>query len=103
MAREQYRYAFPPPVSLDEVESTLLLAVWGAESLHGETQVRLEAPHRLDRDRRTCVIDVGTAAGRDVNRLFAGYLRREFAADAFRVERVAVDAGRPQPVGEGRA
>lgn len=88
MTKDIYRYSFAPPVLLDEVEATLLLAIWGAESLHGESQVRLDAAHLLDRTRRTCVIDAGTPAGRDVNRLFIGFFRREFGDDAFRVERI---------------
>ncbi|GIW85377.1 MAG TPA: hypothetical protein VNN10_06830 [Dehalococcoidia bacterium] len=88
MTKELYRYSFPPHVPLEEVEATLLLAIWGTESLHGEAQVRLDAAHLLDRDRRACVIDAGTPVGRDCNRLFVGFIRREFGADGFRVERV---------------
>jgi hypothetical protein len=88
MTRELYRYTFPPHVPLEDIEGTLLLALWGAESLHGETQVRLDAAHLLDRDRRACVIDAGTPVGRDVNRLFVGFVQREFGNEAFRVERV---------------
>jgi hypothetical protein len=88
MTKELYRYSFPPHVPLEEIEATLLLALWGAESLHGETQVRLDAAHFLDPDRRTCVIDAGTPVGRDVNRLFVGFVRREFGSEAFKVERV---------------
>src|SRR5687768_16779156 len=88
MSKELYRYSFPPQVPVEEIEATLLLALWGAESLHGEAQVRLDATHFLDADRRACVIDAGTPVGRDVNRLFVGFVRREFGDGAFRVERV---------------
>jgi|SRR6516225_4838234 hypothetical protein len=88
MVKELYRYTFPPHVPVEDVEVTLLLALWGAESLHGEFQVRIDAAHFLDADRRACVIDAGTPVGRDVNRLFVGYVRREFGSDAFQVERV---------------
>jgi hypothetical protein len=88
MTRDVYRYTFPPEVLIEDVEETLLLALWGAESLHGESQVRLDAAHYLDVDRRACVIDADTAVGRDMNRLFTGFVQREFGADAFRVERV---------------
>jgi hypothetical protein len=96
MPPEVYRYSFPPPVPLDEIEATLLLALWGAESLYGESQVRLDATHLLDRDRRACVIDAGTPVGRDVNRLFVGFVRREFGDDAFRVERVEHHSQQPE-------
>jgi hypothetical protein len=99
MTKELYRYSFPPRVPVEEIEATLLLALWGAESLHGEAQVRLDATHFLDADRRACVIDAGTPVGRDVNRLFVGFVRREFGDGAFRVERVdAVQNHQPKEV-----
>jgi hypothetical protein len=99
MTKELYRYSFPPHVSVEDIEATLLLALWGAESLHGESQVRLDATHLLDRDRRACVIDAATPVGRDVNRLFVGFVRREFGEDGFRVERVdAVQTHQPEEV-----
>jgi hypothetical protein len=96
MNKELYRYSFLPHVPLEEIEATLLLAVWGTASLHGEAQVRLDAAHFLDRDQRACVIDATTPVGRDINRLFVGFVQREFGNDAFRVERV-VAANNPQP------
>lgn len=88
MSNELYRYSFPAHVPVEDIEATLLLALWGAESLHGESQVRLDAAHFLDRDRRACVIDADTPVGRDVNRLFVGFARREYGNESFRVERV---------------
>ncbi|MFL5240598.1 MAG: hypothetical protein ACJ8FY_00695 [Gemmataceae bacterium] len=88
MATEVYRYTFLPPVQVEDVEATLLLALWGAESLYGESQVRLDATHFLDAEQRACVIDAGTLVGRDVNRLFIGFVRREYGTGSFRVERV---------------
>ncbi|MEX1231114.1 MAG: hypothetical protein WEB58_12790 [Planctomycetaceae bacterium] len=89
MTKDVYRYEFQPDVPLDEVENSLLLAVMGAEALHGESQTRLDAAHLLDRDKRACVIDASPPVGRDLNRLFIGFLRREFGDDSFRVERIA--------------
>ncbi len=88
MTKTPYRYSFKHNVSLEEVEASLLLAIMGTESLHGEAQVRLDAAHCFDHDQRACVIDASTPVGRDVNRLFAGFLSREFGADAFEVDRV---------------
>jgi hypothetical protein len=88
MSKEVYRYTFDPNVSPEDLEASLLLAVLAAECLHGEAQVRLDAAHFFDKDRRACVIDAGTAVGRDLNRLFAGFVTREFGADVFKVERV---------------
>lgn len=81
-----YRYVFDPDVSMDEIEASLLLAILAAESLHGESQVRLDAQHAVDAERRTMVIDASCDVGSDINRLFVGFVRREFGEDSFRVE-----------------
>jgi hypothetical protein len=96
MAPDLYRYVFNPEVPLEEVEGCLVLALFAVESLHGEGDMRLDAAHFFDADKRACVIDAGTAVGRDLCRLFTGFLSREFGADAFRVERVD-PAARRQP------
>lgn len=88
MSVEVYRYSFSDPTSMDDIESALVLAIWGAESLHSESQVRLDAGHFLDRERRACVIDAGSPVGMDVNRLFVGFVRRELGDEAFQVDRV---------------
>jgi hypothetical protein len=98
MNRDIYRYAFAPETALAEIEASLLLAIWGTESLHGESQVRLDASHYLDSAKRACVIDAGTPVGRDLNRLFVGYLRREFG-DQFCVEHLGnVEVAKPEEV-----
>lgn len=88
MPAELYRYDFDESVPIEDIEASLVLAVMGTESLHGEAQVRLDAAHFLDSDRRRCVIDAGTSVGRDFNRLFIGYVRREFGDDAFKIRRL---------------
>jgi len=88
MTNDLYRYKFNSILPLEDIEASLLLAVLSAESLHGEAQVRLDAAHFFDRDRRACVIDASTVVGRDLNRLFAGFITREFGADSFKVDRV---------------
>ena len=100
MRREIYRYSFDSSVDIAEVETSLLLALLATESLHGESQVRLEASHALDTDGRTCVIDASGSIGRDLNRLFVGFVRREFGEDAFRVVRLDECANRkPEEMG----
>ena len=88
MPREIYRYRFNPTVDITDVEASLLLALLATESLHGESQVRLEASHAMDVEGRTCVIDAGSNVGRDLNRLCVGFVRREFGEDAVRGGRV---------------
>lgn len=91
MTTELYRYTFGADLPIAEVEATLLLALFGVESLHGEAQTQLDAAHYLDLDRRACVIDAGTVVGQCFNKLFVGYLRREFGAESFRVERLPAE------------
>lgn len=95
MSSHAFRYEFTPEVPLEEVKSSLLLSILGVESLHGETEVHLNASHVIDTHQRTCLIDVGTDVGRDLNRLFAGFIRREFGRSQFSVQRVdSLDAAR---------
>lgn len=88
VSNEVYRYCFAPNVSFEEVKASLVLALLATESLHGQAQVRLDAAHAVDDDKRSFVVDASTLVGRDLNRLFAGFISREFGADAFQVERV---------------
>lgn len=93
-----YRYCFSPDVPLEDVEGTLLLAQIAAENLHGESQAQLDIEYAYDPEKGTCVIDSATTAGQDLNRLFAGFLRREFGPDAFRIERLQRDNLRNPPL-----
>jgi hypothetical protein len=88
MTTDVYRYEFTEVVPAVEVETTLVLSIFGVESLHGESQTRLDAQHAFDGKRRIVVIDASTAVGRDLNRLFIGFMTREFGPGSFRVERV---------------
>lgn len=98
---EDVRYTFEANVPTADVKASLLLAILAAESLHGEAQVRLDATHEFDMIKRACVIDAGTPVGRDINRLFVGFLQREFGADSFEVERVREKPpGRSQSSGQ---
>ena len=93
MTRDHYRYAFADSVPAEEIEASLLLALFAVESLHGEAQALLDAAHYFDAGSHACVIDAGTEVGRDLNRLFVGFLRREFGPGAFSVERPAARPG----------
>ena len=97
MPNEVYKYRFSKSVPLRDVEETLLLAVLAAESLHGQSRVRLDAAYRLDHAKRACVIDAGTDVGRDITRIFTGLAIREFGQDAFEVERIEGAPKPPQP------
>jgi len=95
MPKEIYRYQFTEGVSLRDIEETLLLAVLAAESLHGQCCVRLDAGYCIENAKRVCVVDAGTQVGRTLNRIFAGFITREFGGDAFQVERIE-GASKPQ-------
>lgn len=92
MSDRIFRYRFAPDVPIDEVEATLVAAIMTTESLHGEVQVRLDVAHAFDPDQRSCVIDATTTVGQDLNRLFLGYVLREFGADSLSVEHVHAPA-----------
>ncbi|MBP3954801.1 hypothetical protein J8F10_05835 [Gemmata sp. G18] len=87
MTDPMYRYVFDPSVPAEELEATLVLSRLAVESLHGESQTRLDAAHAFEARTRTVVIDASTAVGRDFNRLFVGFTAREFGPASFRVER----------------
>lgn len=101
MTRDVYRYQFTDAVPAVEVETTLVLSIFGVESLHGESQTRLDAQHAFDAERRVVVIDAATPVGRDLNRLFIGFMTREFGPASFRVERIQQPQpeSKPQPKG----
>ena len=88
MSKDLYRYQFPADAPMAEIEESLFLALLGTECLHGEAQVRLDAAHFLDLGKHACVIDASTSVGRDFNRLFAGYVAREFGRNAFQVKHI---------------
>jgi hypothetical protein len=88
-----YRYEFGTDVPMEEVKASILLAVLGCESLHGETEVHLNAVYTLDHKQRACVIDVSSEVGKDLNRLFAGFVRREFGRSRFQVRRLDTKVG----------
>lgn len=94
-----FKYTFGEPLPMAEVESAFVLAIFATESIHGETDTRLLAEHAMDIEKRTCVVDASTSIGRDLNRLFVGFLGREFGPDSFRVERM--EAGSPHPATVG--
>jgi hypothetical protein len=83
-----YRYTFTTSVQFADVKSSLLLAIMATKSLHGDAQVRLDAAYTTDCNRRICEIDASTPVGESLNRLFVGFIGREFSTDSFRVERI---------------
>jgi hypothetical protein len=97
MTKDIYRFAFEPSVQMQDVDEALLLARLAVESLHGQSQVRMEASYCLDTEKRACVIDAATPVGRDICRIFTGFLIREFGETAFKVKRVIDLPAAPRP------
>src|SRR4051794_1539904 len=88
MSDQTYEFRLGADVPVNEARDTLRLAVLAAEAVHGESDVAIDGAHHLDPKSRVCRIDAATPVGRDLARLFSGFLSREFGAHAFRVERV---------------
>ena len=88
MTKNLYRYDFVGDVNLEEVEAVLLLSVMATECLHGLQQTRLDASYLFDQKRNASIIDAGTPVGRDLNRLFTGFIVLEFGSDSFTVDRL---------------
>lgn len=83
-----YRYEFQNNIEPVEIEAALLLSMLETESLHGEVQTLLDLSHYFDAEARICVIDASSDVGNHFNKLFAGFLRREFGTESFKVERI---------------
>ena len=91
MSREIYKYKFNDDVPPRDLEESLLLAVLAVECLHGESRVRLDARYCLRAKDGVCVIDAGSNVGRDLNRVFTGFVAREFGKSSFRVKQITTD------------
>lgn len=83
-----HQYVFKQSVPMTAVESSLILALWSCESLHGEARVQMDTLYEFKPENRHLVVDSGTPVGEDLNKLFVGLLRREFGESAFAVVRV---------------
>ena len=82
-----HRYAFNKSVPMTAVESSLILALWSCESLHGEARVQMDAFYEFQSHGMGLIIDSGTDVGQDLNKLFTGLMQREFGHGAFAVVR----------------
>ena len=82
------KFHFAEHVDMAGVEDTLFLAALAAESIHGRTDIRLDACFQLKG--RVCTIEDGKAVGRTIAQVFTGFMAREFGENAFTVVRLAV-------------
>ena len=95
MENRIHRFKFTERVPIADVEQTLHLAVLAAESMYGRPRVRLNASFFLDKGKRSCVIDTANEVGRDVSRIFTGFLTHEFGDGAFEINRIETQEVKP--------
>lgn len=85
MSKTQYVYRFTEDAPIEEVGDVLCLAALAAESLHGRSSLRLEGTFLLEKEKRQCVVNATTLVGRDLARIFTGYLAEQIGEKAFKV------------------
>ena len=98
-----YRFEFDEPVCMTDVETTLHLAILGAEGLFGESNVRLDGAYSIDERHRVCIVDARNEVGRSICQLLTGYLAKELSPDAFRVRPVRQASQASVPAEQGAA
>lgn len=84
-----YRYSFGSELTMQDVKETLTVAVLATQCLHGLSQVMLDTRFSVDSKKRRCVVDAGSAVGRDIARIFTGLLSHQYGETAFKVKRIA--------------
>ncbi len=85
MRKSQYVYEFREDAPIDEVGDLLFLAALAAESLHGRSSLRLDGTFLLNKLTRRCTVNAATQVGRDLARIFAGFVGRILGEKSFRV------------------
>lgn len=80
-----HRFRFEPDVSLEEAETSLVLAIIAGEALHGQAAVRLSMRYLFGEEKRACVIDGDNEVARHVILIFTQFLIHEFGENAFHV------------------
>lgn len=98
MIQSMYQFDLGVELPLSEVRDTLRLAVLAAEAIHGQADLLLDASYAFGSGDRTVRIDGSTPAARDLARLFAHFLGREFGPSCFVVERFDSPVGHRDPV-----
>jgi len=83
-----YKYSFDNQFQLKEIENSLFIAALATESLYGRSRLKLDTAFRLEKQKRSCVIDGSTEVGQHIACVFTGLLTKEFGEDGFKVERL---------------
>ncbi len=87
MESKIYTYQFDKSLSVNAIKETLLLAVIGAEGIHGATQLKLDNPIKFEKQGRLVTLDASTNIGKAIARIFTNLLQRQFPENNFQVSR----------------
>ncbi len=82
------RFDFEEANSPTEVEADIALAIFAAECLYGRPRVRMETSYLVDKQGRSCVVEVNGESGEAAARVFAGLISVRVGEHAFRIESV---------------
>jgi hypothetical protein len=85
MLKQKYIYRFTEDAPIEEVGDILCLAALATESLHGRSSLRLDGTFLLEKEKRQCLVNAATQVGRDLARIFTGYLAEQIGEKAFKV------------------
>ncbi len=96
MTQETYKYRFDQTVQAQDLEDTFMLALLAVESLHSRSRVRMEGQFKIDKNNCTFIIDAATTVGRDLARIFTGFVTCEYGDHAVHIKRIGRDS-KPQP------
>ncbi len=90
------RYVGAPWVPIEDLQSTMTVALAAAEELFGSHVTDRDVWRSFDAPARSIWIDASTDAGSAFSRIFAGYMKRSYGASAVTLTRrsrdVEVDA-----------
>lgn len=78
-----------------EAELTFHLAVFAAEGLFGEAQVRMDVTYDIDKHNRSLVVDSTTDVGLTVVKIYTALALREFGDNSLLVRRAPKIAPKP--------
>jgi hypothetical protein len=87
MYYETFEYQISEKIPIEEVKDCLIVAIHATESLHGEIGTHLTSCKTFDAVKRIFTVETSCPAGRDLNRLFAGFLKGLYGWDAYSVTR----------------
>lgn len=86
MIRKSYKFTLAQEIEGRDIRTWLFLAIKAAESIHGETSLKLGFSFCLNPKRRVCFVDAGTEIGSVIAKVFAGFLSVAYGDSSFMVE-----------------